>query len=320
MAFTMHSHSGQFCPGHAQDQLEDIINHAISLGYKTMGLTEHMPRYDERDLYPEEKDEPDPLGVLAARHELYLVEAQRLRDAHADRIHILVAFEVDFIRPDFGPRILELAKPACIDYFIGSVHHVHGLPIDYNRPLYDQAMALSSTPSATASGQVIKEQGLWADYYDEQLDMLQALHPRVIGHFDLIRLLSDAPGLDPREWPAVWDKIVRNLRVVKEQGGWLECNSAALRKGLDEPYPCRAIAEEWIKMGGKFTMSDDSHGIAHVATNYSRAITYLESLGVSDVWTLRRIPQPDVDGQQVKAILEDVSVPLSVFRESFPKE
>lgn len=54
MAFTMHSHSGQFCPGHAKHQLEDIVKHAISLGYKTMGLTEHMPRYDEQDLYPEE--------------------------------------------------------------------------------------------------------------------------------------------------------------------------------------------------------------------------------------------------------------------------
>lgn len=54
MAFTMHSHSGQFCPGHAKDQLEDIIKHAIELGYKTFGLTEHMPRYEQRDLYPEE--------------------------------------------------------------------------------------------------------------------------------------------------------------------------------------------------------------------------------------------------------------------------
>lgn len=54
MAFTMHSHSGQFCPGHAVDELEDIIKHAISVGYKTIGLTEHMPRYDEQDLYPEE--------------------------------------------------------------------------------------------------------------------------------------------------------------------------------------------------------------------------------------------------------------------------
>lgn len=54
MAFTMHCHSGEFCPGHAADQLEDIILHAISVGYETIGLSEHMPRYEERDLYPEE--------------------------------------------------------------------------------------------------------------------------------------------------------------------------------------------------------------------------------------------------------------------------
>ena len=54
MAFTMHSHSGQFCPGHAKDQLEEVITHAIGVGYKTIGLTEHMPRTQLSDLYPEE--------------------------------------------------------------------------------------------------------------------------------------------------------------------------------------------------------------------------------------------------------------------------
>lgn len=67
MAFTMHSHSGQFCPGHAKDQLEDIIKHAVELGYKTIGLTEHMPRYEQRDLYPEEVSDSTPC-VLEMSH------------------------------------------------------------------------------------------------------------------------------------------------------------------------------------------------------------------------------------------------------------
>ena len=57
----MHSHSGQFCPGHAKDQLEDIVLHAIKIGYKTIGLTEHMPRTALSDLYPEEVPLPHPL-------------------------------------------------------------------------------------------------------------------------------------------------------------------------------------------------------------------------------------------------------------------
>ncbi|KAG5918948.1 hypothetical protein E4U42_006691, partial [Claviceps africana] len=91
-------------------------------------------------------------------------------------------------------------------------------------------------------------------------------------------------------------------------GGWLELNTAALRKGLEEPYPARAVAEEWIARGGRFTLSDDSHAVAHVATNYARGIAYLASLGVDAVWTLERR-----DGDLV-----DKSVPLRVLEEQFP--
>lgn len=306
MAFTMHSHSGQFCPGHAVDKLEDIVKHAISLGYETIGLTEHMPRYEEIDLYPEELDDPNALSVLPVRHEAYLTEATRLQALYASQIHILIAFEAEFIRPTYAPRVENLASADVVDYFIGSVHHVHSIPIDYDAATFARAVAASNG----------SEEKLYEDYYDLQYNMLLALKPRVVGHFDLIRLLSAQPGRDIRIWGGVWRKIVRNLKIVQKQGGWLECNSAALRKGLDEPYPCRIIAEEWLSMGGKFTMSDDSHGIAQVATNYSRALTYMESLGVKEVWTLKRTPHPGVGGG--RAVLEDVSVSLTEFRKSFP--
>ncbi|KAK9441652.1 histidinol-phosphatase [Metarhizium brunneum] len=301
----MHSHSGQFCPGHAVDQLEDIIQHAIALGFKTIGLSEHMPRYEEQDLYPEERDCPrESLQALPPRHEAYLVEAQRLQAKYARQIHILIGFEAEFIRPSFAPLVRQLALPACVDYFIGSVHHVHGVPIDYDAATYAAAVR-------AAGG---SEERLYQDYYDLQHEMLLALRPRIVGHFDLIRLKSADPGRDVRQWKGVWDRVLRNLKVVKDQGGWLELNTAALRKGLQEPYPCRAISEEWIKMGGEFTMSDDSHGIAQVGTNYSRGLSYLEQLGVRNLWTFERQPHPGVD-VSAKATLSDKAVPIDVFRQ-----
>jgi hypothetical protein len=54
MAFSMHSHSGQFCPGHAKDSLEEVVVRAISLKMHLLALTEHMPRDQDADLYPEE--------------------------------------------------------------------------------------------------------------------------------------------------------------------------------------------------------------------------------------------------------------------------
>jgi histidinol-phosphatase (PHP family) len=322
MAFTMHSHSGQFCPGHAKDQLEDIIKHAISTGYKTIGLTEHMPRYSVLDLYPEEVSRPllfmnhyiltplqldDPeasLSCLPPRHAAFLSEARRLRTNYASEIDILIGFESDWIRPaDYLPRIQELASDPAVDYFIGSVHHAAGIPIDYDKEFYSKAMA--------ACGGT--EEGLYGAYYDSQMGMLSSLQPKVVGHFDLIRLLSAEPGRRINGWKegAVWLKVKRNLEFVQRYGGFLECNTSALRKGLDEPYPAREIAEEWLRIGGRFTFSDDSHGIAQVATNYVRGLDYLESLGVAELWTFERRAE---DGS--KASLEEKRVSLKEFRES----
>lgn len=158
------------------------------------------------------------------------------------------------------------------------MHHVHGIPIDYDAAFYARAVA--------AAGSEVQ---LFSDYFDSQLEMLNALKPKVVGHFDLIRLLAAAPDEDLKmKGEEVWGKVVRNLEVVKKQGGLLEINSAGLRKGLSEPYPGRAICEVFKGMGGRFTLSDDSHGIAQVGTCYARAIGYLEGLGVEEVWTFER--------------------------------
>ncbi|KAI0408989.1 histidinol-phosphatase [Xylaria palmicola] len=315
MAFTMHSHSGQFCPGHAKDQLEDIVKHAISLGYTTMGLTEHMPRTAPEDLYPEELDEPEAsLAALLPRHGAYLDEALRLRALYAPRISLLIGFEGEWLRPAYRELVEELAAHPAIDYFIGSLHHVNGVPIDYDRAYYARAMAsVAGAPADGADGGVgAREEKMYERYYDQQHEMLVALRPRVVGHFDLVRLMSSDPGRDVRRWPGVWERISRNLAFVASYGGWLECNSSALRKDLAEPYPCRVIAEKWLSLGGKFTLSDDSHGVAQIGTNYKRALDFLSSLHVTTLWTLRRdVQQQDpAIGKAVKAALTEIAVPI----------
>ncbi len=120
------------------------------------------------------------------------------------------------------------------------MHHVHSIPIDYDAATFSAAVAASSRTGDPEDG---TEETLYEDYYDLQHEMLTTLRPRVVGHFDLIRLLSEEPTRDIRPWKGVWARVLRNLKVAAEQGAWLECNSAALRKGLAEPYPGRSIAE-----------------------------------------------------------------------------
>ena len=217
------------------------------------------------------------MSGLIPLHEAFLVEAQRLRAKHASQINILIGFEGEWIRSSYGSYIKELASNPVIDYFIGSVHHVHTIPIDYDAAFYAKARDV-------AGG---SDERLFEDYFDSQFEMLNVLKPRVVGHFDLIRLLSSRPNASLKEMEGVWERVVRNLKVVVAQGGLLEINSSALRKGLQEPYPMRCVCEEFLSLGGRLTLSDDSHGTVQVGTNFDRAIAYLESLGVEEVFTLQ---------------------------------
>lgn len=135
--------------------------------------------------------------------------------------------EIDWIRPESKEEIDGLLSKYQFDLFIGSIHHVHAIPIDYDNKLYFEAREKSGGTDERLSG----------DYFDLQYEMLQALKPPIVGHFDLVRLLSDDPNVDCRKWSGVWEKVVRNLKFVAEYGGVLELNTAALRKGMEEVYP-----------------------------------------------------------------------------------
>lgn len=185
---------------------------------------------------PQMDDPEGSLAVLMPRHAEYLDEARRLQQKYASSVSILIGFEGEWIREGYGPLVTELAADPRVDYFIGSLHHAGGVPIDFDSAFYASAREACGGTEAL----------LYASYYDEQHAMLSALKPRVVGHFDLVRLMSADPARRLAGWeegPDVWGRVVRNLELVKSFGGWLECNTSGLRKGLAEPYPCREIAE-----------------------------------------------------------------------------
>ncbi|GAB1214621.1 hypothetical protein ATERTT37_003785 [Aspergillus terreus] len=275
----MYLHSGQFCPGHAKDSLEEIVQLAISKKFQVFCLTEHMPRGND-DLYPEEARPSPPIeagtttAAMITNEAAYVAEAQRLRTKYAAQIQLLVGFECDWIRGAASQALIEasLARHP-FDFFIGSVHHTCTVPIDYDRAMYESARA-------AAGG---SDEALFAAYFDEQLDMLRQLRPLVVGHFDLIRLKSDDPERSFRTWPGVWEKVLRNLDFVASYGGLLEINSAALRKGMSEPYPQAEICTEFLQRGGRFCLSDDSHGLDQVGLNYQRVLAFLQKVGIATV-------------------------------------
>lgn len=86
----------------------------------------------------------------------------------------------------------------------------------------------------------------------------------------------------------MWRAVERNLAYVAGYGGLLEVNSAGLRKGLGEPYPKAEICEAFLRRGGRFTLSDDCHGVEQVGTNYEGVLEFVEKAGIREVYFLER--------------------------------
>ncbi|OLL21949.1 putative histidinol-phosphatase [Neolecta irregularis DAH-3] len=248
-----HSHSGQYCQ-HAQDSLEDI-----------KGIT---------------------IDDLERQFTAYFVHAHGIKSRYKNKIEIFVGFEIDYIRPESLDFIKLTIKKFRPDFIVGSIHHVEGIPIDFNQELWTRARE-------KAGG---SEEILYAHYFDDQFSMLQELRPAVVGHFDLIRLFAPNSKIDFQQWPVVWEKIIRNISFISDYGGLVEINSSSLRKDWDEPYPRRDIAQLIISCQGRFTLSDDSHSIAQVGLNYHKVRDYVQSLGISELYCLNT----DADGELEK--------------------
>lgn len=263
-------HSGQFC-SHAKDTLEAIIRAYIDKGYPWVGITEHMPPVSNAFVYPEEKSAGLNAESLNKRFTDYMTTCRRLQARFVGDIRIYVGFETETCSGsiDFAKSLIGTFSP---DYVVGSVHHVSDIPFDYSKRCYNQA--------ADSCGGL---DGLYEAYFDQQYEMIQALKPQVVGHLDIIRIYD--PDYRSRlVKPAIWEKLVRNLQLIKQLGLILDFNLRPLSRGQSEPYLSAPILGKASEMGMDVVPGDDSHGVADIGTSIHRAIEMLAAAGVSMTW------------------------------------
>lgn len=275
MVHSHHSHLGQYV-AHAVDLLDSMVELAYIKGFTTFCLTEHMPRLDY--LYPEEIDRHYTISKLFTKFERYIGHAKRLKLEYGRRMTILVGFEVEGINEDHLELAQRIRAHKDIDMCVGSVHFVDEIPIDFDRNLWVEAR-----------NQCGGNRALWKRYFETQYEMIKKVKPEVVGHFDLIRLYAE-PGEEPDKlsaWPEVWQQVQTNIDLIIAQGGLIELNSSAIRKGWLLPYPKEDIAQEILIRGGRFCLSDDSHSLKQVGLNYGKVLDYVESLGVQHLYELR---------------------------------
>lgn len=250
-------HSGQFCDHAKEGSLREVVKAYVEKGFKAFGITEHQPRNKEKFLYPEEKAKGRTCEDLFKIFAAYVKEARFLQKEFADRADILVGFETEVCDQDAFELIESLRKEYQTDYVVGSVHHVAGIPIDFDLATYNSAVEKAGSLES-----------LYLQYYDAQYELIQRIKPEIIGHMDLIKLFSPDFVLTQN----ILNAIKRNIKSAVQYGCIFEVNSRAFYKNFTEPYPSIAVLKVIKEEGGSITLGDDSHGAEQVGLNYNRAV------------------------------------------------
>ncbi len=263
-------HSGQFC-SHARGTLEEVIQAYMAQGFVWVGITEHMPPTQDRFMYIEEQEAGFTIDALMERFDRYMAEGRRLQKKYADQLEIYIGFETEAYTGAMAQsrQLIDRYQP---DYVLAGVHHVADIPFDSSPADYQRAVQ--------ACGDV---EALYCRYFDLQLEVMQTLQPKVIAHFDLIRIFDQGYA---RRWqvPAIRERVERNLDHAARNGMILDYNVAALRKGMAEPYIAMPILEMARQMGIPVVPGDDSHGPELVGAHIDEGIVILEREGFSTQW------------------------------------
>ncbi|CAI4060910.1 hypothetical protein N7582_001749 [Saccharomyces uvarum] len=322
-----HSHSGDYC-AHGADPLDSIIDRVVQLDFHTYCLTEHIPRVESKFIYPEELELGDTsdeiITSLETSFKKFLSHAQEIKTRYAAmpevRTRFIIGTEIESCDMDhikYAKRVM-MENSGILQFCVGSVHHVNGIPIDF-----DQEQWHNSLHSLDDNLRLFL-----LSYFHSQYEMLTTVKPLVVGHFDLFKLFLPSDMLvDPKtglcdketgvpiasldvinQWPDVYDAVVRNLQFIDSYGGTIEINTSALRKGLEEPYPGRAVCDLVKKhCGSRFLLSDDAHGVAQVGVCYDKVKKYiLDVLQLEHLYYLEECAPP-------QNVLSVKKLPISQF-------
>lgn len=258
-------HSGEFC-NHAEDTLEEVIQTYIQKGFAWVGITEHIPPPNDGLLYEDERKAGHTASTLQERFSRYIERCRGLKEKYADRISVLVGFEGEAYT-GFLEHTKDLIREFQPDYFIGSVHHVRDECFDVGKKRYDEI--------ARTSGGLIP---MYCAYFDTQLELIEALKPPVIGHFDYIRIF-DAEYPAHLSEPDVKARIERNLERISAYGLILDFNVSSFREGGSEPYVSGWILQRALALGIRVIPGDDSHGTKTVGLAVEDGIQTLKETG-----------------------------------------
>ncbi len=238
---------------------EEMIQKAISLGFHSIGISDHA----YTDFCPD-------WSIPKERLEEYLQTLFQLKEKYAGVINVLVGLEQDAFAP---------LPPKELDYCIGSVHWLKKdgeyIPLDESYETLKDALSQHYHGDANAMAE---------DYFALVSRYAEAPEISIIGHFDLITKFDEKyfPLFLPTpRYTAAWKNAAQTLI---NSGKIFEINTGALaRNHRKTPYPSEEILQFLAKNGAKIMINSDCHAAEALDFAFDEAECFAKKYGFDPV-------------------------------------
>ena len=254
MLWDNHMHSW-FSGDSDTDPLE-MIKAAKSRGLRGLTFTDHLDLH-----YPKE------YGFFDLDVEDYFTKQhQTALDISDENFTVLTGIEVGIqeIAAKENDTIVETYP---FDFVIGSTHLIYG-----------------QDPYFPGTWENVDPQKLMTTYYECILDNINSfLNFDSVGHLDYAFRYSPDPVFKNNTYEpykevvdAILEKLVKNDKA-------LEVNTAAFRKGMNNPNPAASIIKRYHDLGGKLiTIGADAHVPEDVAADFDKVPSILKECGFNE--------------------------------------
>jgi HisJ family histidinol phosphate phosphatase len=259
---------------HGIDDLDVVVERAISLGFPAVTFVIHTPRLT-RFRYKSERATDVKFIRGDASYFDFAKRIRELRDRFTGRIQIRCGVEMEWLGTGLGLQWnrAKLFQAHGVDFVVCSVHFApNGLPYD-------------GSPEETR--ELIRQRGgvepFWAAYFDECIEMVDASWQMisVVGHLDLPKLyaplpecLNDLDGADSE----TARRLFTLLEMIAERNLALDVNLSGLRKGVGI-YPHLEILRRARALGIPVALGTDSHSPEDLGRDYAAGLDAVQRAG-----------------------------------------
>ena len=257
MTQSLHTHS-LFDDGKAAP--EEMVRAAAAAGLKIFGSSLHSPIPDE------------VWTCRPERVEAFKQEMQRLKKAYAEQLEVYCGVEYDLLS--------DKAYLEGFDYVIASVHGIvaNGATwsMDDTRERSRRMIVLAFDGDADACAET---------YFQRVQTISEIPEADIVGHFDLLTKFDEPEPLFNVSSKRYRDAALTAMEALVRAGKIFELNTGAVSRGYrTEFYPSNRLLRELHDLGGKLTITSDSHAADTVDFGYAEAEQAARDAGFREIW------------------------------------